>query len=159
MQQAIPYSSGRTWFAPTVASNGIIHVTDNDRPSLDGPSTSSSSSDGGGGLRRLVAENPVLVVGRQGCCLCHVVKRLLHGLGVNPTVCEVAEDAKSALLEELAEIATAGGGGGGGGVQQQVLCPAVFIGGRLVGGLDRLMAVHISGDLVPILKEAGALWL
>ncbi|XP_008798206.1 monothiol glutaredoxin-S9-like [Phoenix dactylifera] len=162
MQQAVPYSSGRTWFAPTAASNGIVHVTDKDRPSLDGPSTSSSSSDGGGrGMRRLVAENPVLVVGRQGCCLCHVVKKLLLGLGVNPAVCEVAEDAEPALVEELAEIAGCGrgSGGAGGGVQQPVLFPAVFIGGRLVGGLDRLMAVHISGDLVPILKEAGALWL
>ncbi|KAG1346796.1 Monothiol glutaredoxin-S5 [Cocos nucifera] len=162
MQKAIPYSSGRTWFAPTAASNSIVHMTDNDRPSLDGPSTSSSWSEGSGRMRRLVAENPVLVVGRQGCCLCHVVKRLLQGLGVNPTVCEVAEDAESALVEELAEIAGGGGGGGGGSggrVQQQLLFPAVFIGGRLVGGLDRLMAVHISGDLVPILKEAGALWL
>jgi hypothetical protein len=25
--------------------------------------------------------------------------------------------------------------------------------------LDTLMAAHISGELVPILKEAGALWL
>ncbi|KAG1367938.1 monothiol glutaredoxin-S9 [Cocos nucifera] len=158
MQQAIPYNSGRTWFAPTAASNGVVHVTVNDRPSVDGPSTSSSSSDGGGGgggggMRRLVAENPVLVVGRRGCCMCHVVKRLLLGLGVNPAVFEVAEDAEAALVDELAEIA------GGGGARQQVLFPAVFIGGRLVGGLDRLMAVHISGDLVPILKEAGALWL
>jgi hypothetical protein len=29
----------------------------------------------------------------------------------------------------------------------------------LFGGLDKLMAAHISGELVPILKEAGALWL
>jgi hypothetical protein len=35
--------------------------------------------------------------------------------------------------------------------------PAVFIGGRLVGGLDRLMAMHIAGELVPVLKQAGAL--
>ncbi|RWV97818.1 hypothetical protein GW17_00039372, partial [Ensete ventricosum] len=59
--------------------------------------------------------------------------RLLLGQGVNPVVCEVGEDA--------------------------VTLPAVFVGGRLVGGLDRLMAVHISGELVPILKRAGALWL
>ncbi|XP_008798271.1 monothiol glutaredoxin-S9-like [Phoenix dactylifera] len=159
MQQAIPCNGGRTWFAQTAASNGVVHMAVNDRPSVDGPSTSSSSSDaggggGGGGMVRLVAENPVLVVGRRGCCMCHVVKRLLLGLGVNPAVFEVAEDAEAALVAELAEIAAAAGG-----VQQQVLFPAVFIGGRLVGGLDRLMAVHISGDLVPILKEAGALWL
>jgi len=38
--------------------------------------------------------------------------------------------------------------------------PAVHeVAGKLLGGLDRLMAVHISGELVPILKKAGALWL
>ncbi|KAK1677119.1 hypothetical protein QYE76_037967 [Lolium multiflorum] len=36
---------------------------------------------------------------------------------------------------------------------------AVFIEGKLVGGLDRLMAKHIAGELVPVLKQAGALWL
>jgi glutaredoxin-like protein len=93
-------------------------------------------------VRRAVAESPVLVVGRRGCCLSHVVKRLLQGLGVNPAVHEVAGEV------ELAGI-----------VDGDVALPAVFVGGRLLGGLDRLMAVHISGELVPILKEAGALWL
>jgi glutaredoxin-like protein len=95
-------------------------------------------------VRRAVAESPVLVVGRRGCCLSHVVKRLLQGLGVNPAVHEVAGEA------ELAGIVADGG---------DVALPAVFVGGRLLGGLDRLMAVHISGELVPILKDAGALWL
>ncbi|PKU69668.1 Monothiol glutaredoxin-S5 [Dendrobium catenatum] len=84
-------------------------------------------------ITKAVMENPVVVVGRRGCCLVHVVRRLLQGQGVNPTVCEVGDEDN-----EL---------------------PAVFIGGRLVGGLDQLMAVHISGELVPILRNAGALWL
>uniref|UniRef100_A0A0D9ZK38 Uncharacterized protein n=1 Tax=Oryza glumipatula TaxID=40148 RepID=A0A0D9ZK38_9ORYZ len=29
----------------------------------------------------------------------------------------------------------------------------------LVGAMDRVMAAHINGSLVPLLKEAGALWL
>jgi hypothetical protein len=29
----------------------------------------------------------------------------------------------------------------------------------LFGGLERVMATHITGELVPILKDAGALWL
>ncbi|XP_020098960.1 monothiol glutaredoxin-S9-like [Ananas comosus] len=91
------------------------------------------------GVRRVVAESPVVVVGRRGCCLGHVVKRLLQGLGVNPTVCELADGA-----------AAAGASCGGTAVDDAAI---------LVGGLERLMAVHISGELVPILKEAGALWL
>ncbi|KAL5202733.1 hypothetical protein ABZP36_013685 [Zizania latifolia] len=100
------------------------------------------TGDGGKEVRRAVAECPVLVVGRSGCCLSHVVKRLLQGLGVNLAVHEVAGEA------DLSRV-----------VDGDVALPAVFVGGRLLGGLDRLMAVHISGELVPILKEAGALWL
>ncbi|CAI0445157.1 unnamed protein product [Linum tenue] len=75
--------------------------------------------------------------------MCHVVKRLLLGLGVNPTVFEVDEPELSSLVDD------------GGEVQ----FPAVFVGGKLFGGLERVMATHISGELVPILKDAGALWL
>ncbi|XP_074560342.1 glutaredoxin-C9-like [Curcuma longa] len=103
---------------------------------------------GGGQIRKVVEENPVVVVGRRGCCMVHVVRRLLLGQGVNPVVCEVGDDAdESALLASLS------------GASATEVMPAVFVGGRLVGGLDRLMAVHIAGELVPILKQAGALWL
>ncbi|RWW18786.1 hypothetical protein GW17_00017206 [Ensete ventricosum] len=118
MQDAIPYGSARPWFLP---------------PSSSSSSSSSSWGSEGGGMRQMVAENPVVVVGRRGCCMCHVARRLLLGLGVNPTMCEVGDEAAG--------------------------LPVVFIGGRLLGGLDRLVAVHITGELVPILKEAGALWL
>ncbi|RZS06832.1 hypothetical protein BHM03_00037562 [Ensete ventricosum] len=84
----------------------------------------------------------------------HVVRRLLQGQGVNPVVCEVDEDADEAALvaglpgadDDDIDLAAAA-------------LPAVFVGGRLVGGLERLVAVHIAGELVPILKRAGALWL
>ncbi|XP_044407106.1 monothiol glutaredoxin-S9-like [Triticum aestivum] len=56
-----------------------------------------------------------------------------------------------------AELAAAVAGNAGG--KAVVALPAVFVGGRILGGLDWLMAVHISGELVPILKDAGALWL
>ncbi|XBI80771.1 hypothetical protein VPH35_089834 [Triticum aestivum] len=88
--------------------------------------------DGGEAVRRAVAESLVLVVGRRMCCLSHVV----------------------ADKDELT-AAVAGNAGG----EAVVALPTVFVGGRLLGGLDRLMAVHISGELVPILKDAGALWL
>ncbi|OMO65255.1 Glutaredoxin [Corchorus olitorius] len=103
-------------------------------------------------VTKLVVENAVIVFGRRGCCMCHVVKRLLLGHGVNPAVCEVDEEKEEAVLKELARI----NGGERGGVIQ---FPAVFVGGKLFGGLDRVMSSHISGALVPILKEAGALWL
>lgn len=38
--------------------------------------------------------------------------------------------------------------------------PVVFIGGKLTGAMDRVMASRTNGTLKrPPLKEAGALWL
>ncbi|KAL5989499.1 Monothiol glutaredoxin-S5 [Asimina triloba] len=99
-------------------------------------------------IRRLVTEHAVLVVGRRGCCMSHVVNRLLLGHGVKPVVYEV-EESEVGVVEEML----------GGSGDERLQFPSVFIGGAFVGGLDRLMAVHISGELVPILKKAGALWL
>ncbi|KAK1321021.1 Glutaredoxin-C9 [Acorus calamus] len=137
MQEALPYRSRTEWPSASTSGHKVVH-----------PSSSSSMIEG------LVKENPVLVLGRRGCCMCHVVKRLLLGLGVNPAVCEIdgGGDEEARFTAELAATAATASGS----VPQ---LPAVFIGGRLVGGLDRLVAVHISGELVPILKEAGALWL
>lgn len=45
-------------------------------------------------------------------------------------------------------------------IMDTVVFPVVIYGGKLlVMGLDRLMALHISEELVPILKGVGALWL
>ncbi|PUZ64786.1 hypothetical protein GQ55_3G170700 [Panicum hallii var. hallii] len=145
MYQAIPYGASRPWPPrprPAPMAGEAVAVVDAavaaaaERLPAQQPAAAREE------VRRAVAESPVLVVGRRGCCLSHVVKRLLQGLGVNPAVHEVAGEV------ELAGI-----------VDGDVALPAVFVGGRLLGGLDRLMAVHISGELVPILKEAGALWL
>jgi glutaredoxin 3 len=97
---------------------------------------------------KMVSENAVIIIGTRGCCLCHVVKRLLQGLGVNPPVYEVDQDHETIVASQLAD--TAG---------ETIQFPAVFVGGKLLGGLERVMATHISGELVPILKDAGALWL
>lgn len=96
----------------------------------------------------MVSENAVIVIGRRGCCMCHVVKRLLQGLGVNPPVHEVPEEEEAAVAGQLSGM-----------IGGEVKFPAVFVGGKLFGGLERVMATHISGELVPILKDAGALWL
>ncbi|XP_020210777.1 glutaredoxin-C9 [Cajanus cajan] len=128
------------------------------------PDPPPATADGGGGdgngaeldnVVKMVSENPVMVIGTRGCCMCHVVQKLLQGLGVNPPVYEVDEVDEAAVAAELSRKVVGGGGDDGGRVQ----FPAVFVGGKLFGGLERLMATHISGELVPILKDAGALWL
>ncbi|XBI26565.1 hypothetical protein VPH35_051244 [Triticum aestivum] len=105
-------------------------------------------------VRRTVQAKPVVVVGRRECCMAHVARCLLLGQGANPAVLEVSDDADPAALvfalwpkDNSTKVAT------------EVAFPVVFIGGRLLGGLDSLMAMHMAGELVPVLKQAGALWL
>ncbi|KAF6161557.1 hypothetical protein GIB67_009436 [Kingdonia uniflora] len=100
-------------------------------------------------VERLASEAAVVIFSVSSCCMCHAAKRLFCGMGVNPTVYELDEDPRGdELQKELMRLL-----GGGSSV------PVVFIGGKLVGALDRVMASHINGTLVPLLKQAGALWL
>ncbi|XAR72492.1 Thioredoxin-disulfide reductase [Bertholletia excelsa] len=103
-------------------------------------------------VRVMASGNAVVVFTIGGCCMCHVVKQLLFGLGVGPTIVELDRLDKAgrdihAVLNQLS----------GGGGKQAV--PAVFVGGKFLGGIETVMACHINGTLVPLLKDAGALWL
>ncbi|KAL6500678.1 Glutaredoxin-C9 [Orobanche minor] len=100
----------------------------------------------------LVRQNAVVVFTISGCCMCHVVKQLLFGLGVGPTVFELDRDASGGEIHAL--LARLSGGG-----RRQQVVPAVFVGGKYLGGIETVMACHINGSLVPLLKNAGALWL
>ncbi|KAK1303370.1 Glutaredoxin-C9 [Acorus calamus] len=105
-----------------------------------------------GRLRRMAEANAVVVFSVSGCCMCHVVKRLLLGLGVGPAVYELdVEPGGRAVQAALRRLM--------GRIQAAPPVPAVFVGGRLVGGIESVMSCHINGSLVPLLKEAGALWL
>ncbi|KAI3457805.1 hypothetical protein Pfo_014468 [Paulownia fortunei] len=100
-------------------------------------------------IERMASANAVVIFSMSTCCMCHAVKRLFCGMGVNPTVYEIDEDPRGKELEK-ALMRLLGGASA---------VPVVFIGGKLVGAMDSVMASHISGTLVPLLKEAGALWL
>ncbi|CAN1217527.1 GRXC6 [Linum perenne] len=75
--------------------------------------------------------------------MCHVMKKLLATIGVNPTVIELEDHEISALQH----------------ASRNQMAPAVFIGGTCVGGLESLVGLHLSGHLVPKLVEVGALWV
>ncbi|KMZ58113.1 Glutaredoxin [Zostera marina] len=106
-------------------------------------------------VEKMVRANAVVIFSVSSCCMCHAVKRLFCGMGVNPTVYELDEDPRGKEIERIlirllgccCDIA------------EGSVVPVVFIGGKLVGAMDRVMASHINGTLVPLLKEAGALWL
>ncbi|KAG0472063.1 hypothetical protein HPP92_016609 [Vanilla planifolia] len=100
-------------------------------------------------VMRLASQRAVVIFSTSTCCMCHAVKRLLCELGVNPAVCELDEDPRGREMEKaLAKL-----------LGRNPPVPAVFIGGKLVGSTDKVMSLHLSGKLVPLLRDAGALWL
>jgi len=107
-------------------------------------------------VERLASESAVVVFSVSTCCMCHPVKRLFCGMGVHPTVHELDLDPRGRELERALACLLGASGASAAGAP---VVPVVFIGGRLVGAMDRVMAAHINGSLVPLLKEAGALWL
>ncbi|KAK7411706.1 hypothetical protein VNO78_03143 [Psophocarpus tetragonolobus] len=100
-------------------------------------------------VHHLVSCNAVVVFSMSDCCMSTVAKRLLFSLGVGPTVMELDEQVDGPEIRSVLHQFC--------GTHQPI--PAVFIGGKFIGGVQTLMASHINGSLVPLLKEAGALWL
>ncbi|KAL5082695.1 hypothetical protein RYX36_011116 [Vicia faba] len=94
-------------------------------------------------VMRLATQSAVVIFSFNNCCMCHAMKSLFSGMGVNAMVHELDQDAKPfmRLLGNSTSL------------------PVVFIGGKLVGSMDTVLAFHINGSLVPLLKHAGALWL
>ncbi|GMI93579.1 hypothetical protein like AT3G02000 [Hibiscus trionum] len=104
-------------------------------------------------VRQLASTSAVVLFSTSGDCMCTVAKRLLFGLGVAPVTIELDRhvdglDIQAGLFQLTAEVADG---------RQPIL--AVFVGGKFLGGIETLMACHINGTLVPLLKDAGALWL
>ncbi|XP_021907696.1 glutaredoxin-C6-like [Carica papaya] len=137
----------RTW------SNDVVHLeltppTAGGKLSIDEAETTETR------IQRLIAEHPVIIFSKSSCCMCHVMKKLLATIGVHPTVIELDEDEIASLPPPSPSSSIESGG-----FSERCAPPAVFIGGTCVGGLESLVALHLSGNLVPKLVEVGALWI
>ncbi|KAL9330741.1 hypothetical protein ACSQ67_000351 [Phaseolus vulgaris] len=129
-------------------SNDVVHLDlTTPTPATTNSSTTSSSSSLSidveesteARIQRLISEHPVIIFTRSSCCMCHVMKKLLATIGVNPTVIELDDHEITALPDATRT-------------------PAVFIGGASVGGLESLVALHVSGHLVPKLVQKLSCW-
>ncbi|CAL9076523.1 unnamed protein product [Musa textilis] len=100
-------------------------------------------------VMKLASQRAVVVFSLSSCCMCHTVSSLFHDLGVNATIHELDKDPRGREMERaLTKL-----------VGRNPPVPVVFIGGKLVGSTDRIMSLHLGGKLVPLLHEAGALWV
>lgn len=102
-------------------------------------------------VTHLASSNAVVLFSISGCCMCTVAKRLLFSLGVGPTIVELDHHVAGREIQAVLFQLSSNG--------QHQTVPAIFVGGKFLGGIETLMACHINGTLVPLLKDAGALWL
>ncbi|KAM0894004.1 hypothetical protein ACQ4PT_024743 [Festuca glaucescens] len=101
-------------------------------------------------VMNLASERAVVVFTMSSDCMCHTVERLFSDqLGVNALVHELDQDPRGKEMEK-ALLKMLG---------REPSVPVVFIGGKLIGGTHKVMSLHLGGELVPMLKNAGALWL
>ncbi|XP_020244180.1 putative glutaredoxin-C14 [Asparagus officinalis] len=100
-------------------------------------------------VMRLASKRALVIFSTSSCCICHTVKTLFFDLGVYPDVHELDEEPMGREMEK-ALIKITG---------RKPTVPAVFIGGKFIGGTENVMSLHLGGKLVPLLKDAGALWL
>ena len=101
-------------------------------------------------VMKLASERAVVVFTKSSCCMCHTMTRLMNDLAVNALVHDLDSDPRGKEMEN-ALLKMLGGRG--------PAVPAVFIGGRLVGGTKQIMSLHLAGELRPMLTSAGALWV
>ncbi|ESW35063.1 hypothetical protein PHAVU_001G203500 [Phaseolus vulgaris] len=99
-------------------------------------------------ITSMVAEKPVVIFSKSTCCLSHSMTSLIRSFGANPTVHELDEMANGQQIESaLLQM----------GCQPSV--PAVFIGQRFIGGSKKIMSLHLRNELIPLLMNAGAIWI
>uniref|UniRef100_K3WRU6 Glutaredoxin domain-containing protein n=1 Tax=Globisporangium ultimum (strain ATCC 200006 / CBS 805.95 / DAOM BR144) TaxID=431595 RepID=K3WRU6_GLOUD len=93
-----------------------------------------------------VAANPVVMFSKSYCQYCTKAKALLRELGVQFELIELDQvDDGDAIQDALTEITG------------QRTVPNVFIGGKSVGGNSDIQALYKNDQLVPLLKQHGAL--
>jgi len=100
-----------------------------------------------GRVMKLASKRAVVMFTLSNCCLSHTVKSLMAELGVAALVYDLDSVPRGKEMERALSKMIGG----------ERPIPAIFIGGRLVGGVNNVMSLHLSGKLVPMLKRAGAI--
>ncbi|KAI3952536.1 hypothetical protein MKW92_052476 [Papaver armeniacum] len=99
-------------------------------------------------VMKLASQKAVVIFSKSTCCMSHAIKSLFYDLGVSPAIYELDEESRGREMEKALQRL---------GCNPTV--PAVFIGGKLISSTNTIMSLHLSGALIPMLKEAGAIWL
>ncbi|XP_054842124.1 glutaredoxin-1 [Eublepharis macularius] len=94
-----------------------------------------------------IQRNKVTVFGKPSCPYCHMAVELLEALGVkNLEYVDLTTRADMSNIQNYMERTTG-----------SRTVPRIFIGETCIGGYDNLKALNDRGELVPRLKQIGAL--
>ncbi|KAL9235793.1 hypothetical protein vseg_010528 [Gypsophila vaccaria] len=99
-------------------------------------------------VRRLVEDKPVVIFSKTSCCMSHSMKQLISSYGASPAVYELDELPNGRDIDRALQKL---------GCKPSV--PAIFIGQKLVGGANDVISLQVQGKLVPMLMDAGAMWI
>ncbi|XP_010037548.2 glutaredoxin [Eucalyptus grandis] len=96
--------------------------------------------------KEIVSSTAVVVFSKTYCGYCNRVKQLFTQLGAAYKVLELDEERDGSEIQmALAEWTG------------QRTVPNVFIGGKHIGGCDKVLEMHRAGTLTPLLMDAGAI--
>ncbi|KNA23505.1 hypothetical protein SOVF_024300 [Spinacia oleracea] len=99
-------------------------------------------------VRQLVNDKQLVIFSKSSCCVSHSMKQLISSYGANATVYELDELPNGKEIEK--GLLSMG---------NKPSVPAIFIGQKFVGGSNEILSLQIQGKLVPLLIEAGAIWV
>ncbi|KAE8664886.1 Glutaredoxin-C14 [Hibiscus syriacus] len=92
-------------------------------------------------VTRLALEKGAVLFSKSSCCMCYAVTILFQELTVTPIIHEINQDLEGGEIDKaLIRL----------GCNAPVL--AIFIGGRLVCSMNEVMSLHLSGELISLLK-------
>ncbi|XP_030531372.2 glutaredoxin-like [Rhodamnia argentea] len=95
--------------------------------------------------KEIVSSTSVVVFSKTYCGYCKRVKQLLTQLGASYKVIELDKESDGAVVQSALANWT--------GLRT---VPNVFIGGNHIGGCDSVTEKHQAGQLIPLLRSAGA---
>ncbi|KAJ6401092.1 MONOTHIOL GLUTAREDOXIN-S6 [Salix viminalis] len=99
-------------------------------------------------VNSMIQEKPVVIFSKSSCCMSHSIESLMRGFGANPTIYQLDQIPNGQQIERELVVM---------GFRQSV--PAVFIGQQLIGNERQVMSLLVQNQLVPLLKQAGAIWI
>ncbi|KAK9726246.1 hypothetical protein RND81_05G201700 [Saponaria officinalis] len=99
-------------------------------------------------VKSLVEEKPLVIFSKSSCCVSHSMKQLMSSYGANTTVYELDEVPNGREIETALKR-----------MGNKPTVPVVYIGQKCIGGANEVLSLQVQGKLVPMLIEAGAIWV